>query len=306
MKKIILVFISFIALTGCGQNKHKSIKNYKVMQYQYKTDKRPSYGIEYNTTLKCELWINDVPLVRNYDVSQKSNAEIINDLLLGNGKHSFTMKFFPNATNTTDSLITQEDMKWTKIKLVKAEVILNSSYGETKNREELIDFKIPEITVPVPYFEFTGEFEVADLPYELEGWKNSQDLSKMDRDELEKEVVAFYKQIRDLNNDGNVEKYLALKEQQNNEVAISTYDDPNWYLSEENINDIKKEKGAMLPVENYKMEIFGDGRLVNLIRIDKEFFPWDVIISETPTSWSYTGVVIHKPKGSDSFKIIRK
>lgn len=309
MKKILVLIFGLTTLYSCSQNKFNKkelLKNYKIMNYEYKTDQRPSYGIEYNTTLKCELWINDVPLERNYNVSHKSNAEIINDLLLGNGKHTFTMKFFPNATSKEDSLITQEDMKWTKIKLVKAEVIPNSPYGETKNREELIDFKIPEITTPVPYFEFTGEFEVTDLPYELEGWKNSQDLSKVDREVLEKDVVAFYNYIRELLNNGEVEKTLLEDQQKNNEVAIATYDDPNWYLGEENINDILAYKNSMLPIENYKMEIFGEGRLVTLIRIDKEFFPWDVIIRETPSSWFYSGVVIHKPQGSDSFKIIRK
>lgn len=300
-----------LTLQSCAQNKGN--ENYKsqiekAMNYKYKTNKRTSYGIEYNTTLKCELWVNGIRIVRNYKVNQKSNAEIINDLLLGNGKHQFTMKFFPNATNAADSLITQEDMRWTKIKLVKAEVIPNSPYGETKNREELIDFKIPEIPTPVPYFEFTGEFEVNDLPYELEGWKNSQDLSKIDKDELKKEVVNYYKYIRNLLNEGNVKEFYENDSQRTTEIAIATYE---THLIEKDEIENKEDlitncKGRMYEIENYTVVLSSNNKCVFLVRSDKEFYNWHSMVYETEYKWAAVPIVIHKPKGSNSFKIIRK
>lgn len=38
--------------------------------------------------------------------------------------------------------------------------------------------EIKRPTNPIPYFEQEWEVDVKDLPYELEGWSNGQDLSK--------------------------------------------------------------------------------------------------------------------------------
>lgn len=55
-KKITLILlINFLIFNACAQNvpSQEVIETYKAMEnYHYKTDKRPSYGVEYSTTLK--------------------------------------------------------------------------------------------------------------------------------------------------------------------------------------------------------------------------------------------------------------
>jgi len=41
------------------------------------------------------------------------------------------------------------------------------------------------------YFEDTFTFE-AEVPYTLKGWSESQDLTQMDKDMLEQEILTFY------------------------------------------------------------------------------------------------------------------
>ncbi|MGV0919331.1 hypothetical protein ACTS94_02915 [Empedobacter falsenii] len=46
----------------------------------------------------------------------------------------------------------------------------------------------PDLKTQVPIVSGQWDFK-ANLPFKLEGWKNSEDLSKCDKDKLEKEVV---------------------------------------------------------------------------------------------------------------------
>ncbi|WP_165750586.1 hypothetical protein [Cellulophaga sp. Z1A5H] len=129
----------------------------------------------------------------------------------------------------------------------------------------------------------------------------------MDQDELLKEVVIYYEYFRGLLNDGKIKQLLIEEKQKNIELATATYDDPNWYYTEESIDGFSKYINTMLPIENYKLELYGNGRLVKLVRNDEGIFKnWDVLIGESETEYFSTGGFLHKPKGSDSFKVIRK
>jgi hypothetical protein len=63
----------------------------------------------------------------------------------------------------------------------------------------------------------------------------------------------------------------------------------------------------MLPIENYKMVIFENNKLVRLERIDGIFKNSPPLLANY-IKGKYTPypIILHKPKGSDSFKIIRK
>ena len=57
-----------------------------------------------------------------------------------------------------------------------------------------IDYEKSELNIAlppanVPIWEQKWELDIKDLPYDLKGWTDSQDLRKMDHDILQKEVL---------------------------------------------------------------------------------------------------------------------
>lgn len=97
---------------------------------------------------------------------------------------------------------------------------------------------------------------MTDLPYKLKGWSDGEDLSQLDKQELEKEVLAFYQHLRSLLNDGKITEFMALNKVNDYETSIFVYDMPEKY--EKNYNEnidllTKKCIGNMLPIDNYVM-----------------------------------------------------
>ncbi|MDO6519037.1 hypothetical protein [Zobellia uliginosa] len=158
-----------------------------------------------------------------------------------------------------------------------------------------IDYVYSELTVmpppePVPFGEQTFELETndLDLPYGLEGWRNSQDLRLMDREDLKKEVFGFFKEIKDKFHYGNIVGYLKMNKNKDAEIRICTYDEHNidWYSSSERKNELLNDcQGNMWPInpKNYVMKIYANGKLATIERVEK--FKCECLIVETDTDY---------------------
>ena len=237
---IILVTISLLAI-GCkgqGPKKEKSnnikqqMKNYKIEEYNYKHDKKIFYGIGIAAFASVEVYVDDILIARKETAGNLSFGVELNTWLLENGTHTYKVRYLPQKGKdmVLPYLLTETD-----ITIDHWEYVENSTERPLSKKENYTEqrIRIPVPPEPVPVWEVSGEFEVTDLPYELEGWKNSQDLSKIDRDELEKEVVGYYKYLRDLLSEGKVEEYLSQSKSKDKETIIATYDgELDWYKGE--------------------------------------------------------------------------
>jgi len=108
-----------------------------------------------------------------------------------------------------------------------------------------------------------------DLPYELEAWSNGQDLSKMDRDELEKKVLGFYEKSRTILNNGDADTWLKMIQKRSSETYIFNYTDEKVKTEtkqEESIIVNERNKNNMQPVIDSKMYLYGNNKLVCLER----------------------------------------
>jgi len=198
-------------------------------------------------------------------------------------------------------------------------------YVGNKETDEILNYedKLLPITAPtidVPYFEQEWEVEITELPYELEGWSKGQDLRKWDKDKLEKKVVAFHQKIRKILNDGNSEEWMKLIQKRFDEVCIFDY------LSEKQIEkdleEIKEDveeysKGTMIPLEDYELKLYAEGKLVTLERKThtrefNNYSPldikgWSPLISKgTIYGAAPYPILLYLPQGSDEFVIIRR
>ena len=307
MKKILFIFI--ILLFNC----HNTQNTGEMKIQQIPLEKQITYMIDLTLRTPHELYINDILAVSR---SRGSNAAIdINPYVLKNGKYKVKLRIFP-AFKAGEKLIASKDIKNSNISF--------GSYIRNRETDEILNYEdkplpITAPTIDVPYFEQEWEVELTDLPYELEGWSKGQDLRKWDKKELEKKVVAFHQRTRKILNEGNSEAWLKLIQKRFDEVCIFDY------LSEKQIEkdleEIKENveeysKGIMIPLEDYEMKLYAEGKLVCLERKThtREFNNhspldikgWSPLISKGEKSGAADyPVKLYLPEGSNEFVIIR-
>ena len=309
MKKILFIFI--ILLFNC----HNAQNTGEMKIQQIPLEKQITYMIDLTLKTPHELYINDILAVSR---SRGSNAAIdINPYVLKNGKYKIKLRLLP-YWHLNETTVSKSDIENARL--------FFGSYIRNKETDEILNYKA-DVALPivapkedVPYFEQEWEVELTDLPYELEGWSKGQDLRKWDKDKLEKKVVAFHQKIRKILNDGNSEEWMKLIQKRFDEVCIFDYLSEKQI--EEDLKEIKEDveeysKGTMIPLEDYELKLYAEGKLVTLERKThtKEFNNyspldikgWSPLISKGTTYGAAPyPILLYLPEGSDEFVIIRR
>ena len=309
MKKILFIFI--ILLFNC----HNTQNTGEMKIQQIPLEKQITYMIDLTLRTPHELYINDILAVSR---SRGSNAAIdINPYVLKNGKYKIKLRLLP-YWHLNETTVSKSDIENARL--------FFGSYIRNKETDEILNYKA-DVALPivapkedVPYFEQEWDVELTELPYELEGWSKGQDLRKWDKKELEKKVVAFHQRTRKILNEGNSEAWLKLIQKRFDEVCIFDY------LSEKRIEkdleEIKEDveeysKGTMIPLEDYELKLYAEGKLVTLERKThtrefNNYSPldikgWSPLISKGTTYGAAPyPILLYLPQGSDEFVIIRR
>lgn len=308
MKKVYLLAIAILLL-----NCHNAQNTGEIKIQQIPLEKQITYMIDLSMRVPYELYINDIKA--DYDYVGGNSGVDMNPYILKNGKYKVKLRIFP-AFKAGEKLIASKDIKNSNISF--------GSYIRNRETDEILNYedKLLPITAPtidVPYFEQEWEVEITDLPYELEGWSKGQDLRKWDKKELEKKVVAYYQKLWRILNNGEGEKYVEVWKKADQELFSYYYTTQERYLKlvENTIEDVEEYcKGTMIPLEDYEMKLYAEGKLVCLERKThtREFNNhspldikgWSPLISKGEKSGAADyPVKLYLPEGSDEFVIIR-
>ena len=309
MKKILFIFT--ILLFNC----HNAQNTGEMKIQQIPLEKQITYMIDITTNIPVIVYVNDI---KASELNMPLGTAIdLNPYVLKNGKCKIKLQIFP-LFRRGDTLVTVENIM--RCNLFFGSYIRNKETDEILNYKADVALPIVAPKVDVPYFEQEWDVKLTELPYELEGWSKGQDLRKWDKKELEKKVVAFHQKIRKILNDGNSEEWMKLIQKRFDEVCIFDY------LSEKRIEkdleDIKEDveeysKGTMIPLEDYELKLYAEGKLVTLERKThtKEFNNyspldikgWSPLISKGTTYGAAPyPILLYLPQGSDEFVIIRR
>ena len=308
MKKVYLLAIA-ILLFNC----HNAQNTGEMKIQQIPLEKQITYIIALSMRVPYELYINDIKADCDY-VGANSGVDM-NSYILKNGKYKVKLRIFP-AFKAGEKLIASKDIKNSNISF--------GSYIRNRETDEILNYedKLLPITAPtidVPYFEQEWEVEITELPYELEGWSKGQDLRKWDKKELEKKVVAYYQKLWSILNNGEGEKYVEVWKKADQELFSYYYTTQERYLKlvENTIEDVEEYcKGTMIPLEDYEIKLYAEGKLVCLERKThtREFNNhspldikgWSPLISKGEKSGAADyPVKLYLPEGSNEFVIIR-
>ena len=309
MKKILFIFI--ILLFNC----HNAQNTGEMKIQQIPLEKQITYMIDITTNIPVIVYVNDI---KASELNMTLGTAIdLNPYVLKNGKCKIKLQIFP-LFRRGDTLVTVENIM--RCNLFFGSYIRNKETDEILNYKADVALPIVAPKVDVPYFEQEWDVKLTELPYELEGWSKGQDLRKWDKKELEKKVVAFHQKIRKILNDGNSEEWMKLIQKRFDEVCIFDY------LSEKQIEkdleEIKEDveeysKGTMIPLEDYELKLYAEGKLVTLERKThtrefNNYSPldikgWSPLISKGTTYGAAPyPILLYLPQGSDEFVIIRR
>ena len=308
MKKVYLLAIAILMF-----NCHNAQNTGEMKIQQIPLEKQITYIIALSMRVPYELYINDIKADCDY-VGANSGVDM-NSYILKNGKYKVKLRIFP-AFKAGEKLIASKDIKNSNISF--------GSYIRNRETDEILNYedKLLPITAPtidVPYFEQEWEVEITELPYELEGWSKGQDLRKWDKKELEKKVVAYYQKLWRILNNGEGEKYVEVWKKADQELFSYYYTTQERYLKlvENTIEDVEEYcKGTMIPLEDYEIKLYAEGKLVCLERKThtREFNNhspldikgWSPLISKGEKSGAADyPVKLYLPEGSNEFVIIR-
>jgi hypothetical protein len=294
MKNYYIYFLYCFFYLSCAQNdksnsvslipvseKHKHItaKNFvEEMTKQVKHFKKETrYFIRpIQTNCLFEVYVNGLRVYEEYTIEKLASPKSINHTILKSGPQTITVRMYPigdaikDAYGKGETITTLQSNSNVSIKVVKYEafnisdelddeiiVMQHNSPTNNKTDEFLGD--------GLPFYEYTFTFN-AEVPYQLEGWSNGEDLSKFDKDELEAAVVKFYKTYQNI-----------YKNSDEDALAKSFYGDlfviaQAKYSSKQEIKEMWQESLEELyykdkdfgPFDNYVLNFAGNKKLVEL------------------------------------------
>ncbi|WP_031456931.1 hypothetical protein [Flavobacterium chungangense] len=249
-----------------------------IKHYEYE----PLYFLTYvQNSCYSEILVNDRPLKKNFTEVADGQTIRINNYIFKSGLQKVTFRLYP-ASKGKDfdhhTLTGQTDMKieisesdnkkrnqpGKKIADYVTQTIANSNAYEEK------EF----IATGKTYYEASFTFE-AKVPYEFNSLEKGQDLRQWNPEKLEEKVVDFYKNQLTLLKEKKLEEYFSYLDLREKETRQSLYFNKkelqqilDLYLDPFTIPNYQ-----MQPLENYKLKLYGDGRIVclELNSLDNDF-----------------------------------
>ena len=239
--------------------------------------KQPRYFIRpIQTNCLFEILVNGLVVHEEYTLEKLSSPKSINHTILKSGPQTITVRMYPigdaikDAYGKGETITTLQSNSNVSIKVVKYEafnisdelddeiIVMQHNSPTNKKTDEFLGDRLP-------FYEYTFTFN-AEVPYQLEGWSNGEDLSKFDKDELEAAVVKFYKTYQNI-----------YKNSDEDALAKSFYGDllviaQAKYSSRKEIEEMWEEMVSELyykdkefgAIDNYVMRFAGNGKLVEL------------------------------------------
>jgi hypothetical protein len=323
MGKLIIASLFLLSnLSGCQQkhsvastmgNQDKDIDQKMLDIYkQVKIyDYSPLYEVEFShDACGYEILINDIPLHRYLFLGSTNLQRLpINDHILRSGRQEIMIRLFPpQLSNKSWSPTFVEASKF------NIKVLHRKADGSLDDYKQIFEFSTSNkrgtenfLASGQKVFEFKGNF-VADVPYQLEGWHNSQDLSRENKDELLKEAVAAYKSFRNILIKKDVRAYASLMYDKEVELAKAYY----WNTPADSkqrwdeMSGTVREKREILPIKSFKMVLYGDGKVLALqptSLLYKDYL--SAIHAQTESEDIQVSFLLHKKAGSNKLTAIR-
>lgn len=317
LKILSLLFLG-ISFTACSQKYNLKTQNEnitanniveEVTKHVKHFPEEPIYLFTYTNASNFEVLVNDMLAHKYYGNESQSTAFDINPFL-NTGTNKVTVKTI--AFDHKDSLGNYGVFEF------KTDSYDNlAPDNPAKNREGLFTYLGPRregdffLYPEKKSFEETVSFTLPDVPYKVVGWRDSEDLTKMDKDILIKNVVTAYQDIAKAYQNKDYDRIAQFSYSKFRDQAISMYFSKQQVQEgwEELIGIAKADDLKFMPLENYKLVFYGDGKLVGLRSTKKEkgFREASALLCTFKIEGHQSGAeldyLLHIPKGKTQFEV---
>lgn len=322
MKRYILLLTILFTTLNCSQTSNNQLnmkqnseinsKNIieKTLQNIKHYAQEPKYVI-YHTNGMCnfEIFINDIKVTKSFNNESFSTGNEINPYLKGK-TNILKVILYPREDQTKLDAQTEFD--------VKVESYENTDkFSTEKQQDNLFVYNAPKDNDKLfkgagkDRFEEEKTFTLSNVPFAIDGWKESQDLRNFDKKILEEKVLQAYKMIQDAFKAKDMDKIAQFSYSKIKDQAISQYFDKDEV--EEGWNELasiaKADQLEFMPLDHYELVFYGEGRLVGLksIKKDKGFRGASALLCKFKKNGSWVGAeldyLLHIPKNKTEFEI---
>ena len=303
--------IFLLLLIGCNSREKKQVQ--LANKNNQMNIENVKFYINYDLFMSYEVYINDVKIINEHNSGPASGYEDLNPFLR-QGENIVRLKSYVFGDESLYDI--EEDL----VKSMKLEIWTSDVNDD--NIKKIKSFAMPDIKTPKPFvIDLEWTFEVEN-PYSLEVWNNTKDLTKLDKEELEKKVVTKFNEYRNMLNFGNASMFMNEQEKSNQEVFKSLYYSDETIKQELETSFFELQKNIMMALDNYEMKFYANGRLVTLERRDIKpimtktkkinIFGQSALLAyrDEPleadgVSFYYDYVLLMMKKGSDELEIAR-
>lgn len=263
--------------------------------------KNPFYLAELQVrNCQAELLINDIPCFDHYKEGGMAVDWPINSYILNSGRQFFTIKANCFENEERISKHASIDLKITV--------------------RDAFDFSVPKQVVkqqiPISFEEkdtqmyTTGDFFEAEIPYILEGWKNSFSFSDYAngnnpiKDGILKELEDYYENFHQIIKNRETDKYNTLNNQRFEEITTA------FYLNEEEKEARKKtilnssrQDVQKIDFSQYSLHFYGDKNQVIGMKINDQ--PCGFVFENNEGMIITELALFHRKRGEDKLSLIR-
>jgi hypothetical protein len=326
MTKFILTLLLTASLISCAQeSKNKTMTAEQRIEYLSKKvqkfDNEPLYQLDIQSIFNFKVMVNGVPVYSNFDKIPGMARVNINSSILKSGKQSIEVELYPGYDNNgTQKSFLENGENF----ILKVEKTAWNKDGSIKTPEEVLEFKNSDQNVDyskLTEYKTSVSFD-ASVPYNMKGWEDGEDLSKLNQKDLELKVASFYKNT-----------VLAFKEKDYDYLnTIFLNADSEWYQAEyfpkDMITKFQSTKGRkgksvsttransdkysqnVYPIENYVMKFYANNKIVRLepkegFNRGESLLGYDDIDKNGMNRKTFIDMLLYIPKGTDSLQIIR-
>lgn len=314
MNKILVLLLLFFGLNACGQRPNKvqdrlnqsyvestramfkQIKEYDV-ELEYILAVKESYGCTY------EVLVNGFAVLSHTVSGVFTGNFPINQAIIKSGVQKVDIVVTPAVDVNYDCK--------KSLDLSKSKLDFNIVY-QNKSREltTVYTYSLPQYETSLAAFEGSFVFDVPKVCYEhdVQNWDSSVDLQMEDRAKLLKEVEMFYnKTIESLKNGKSEDLARAFYKSQLDYHQYTYLKSGSYanFLIDFWKNSYKTKE--IEPLKDYKMRLYADGRIVKLVRIDKENYNKSplALVARDGGGTSFYEINLHRPKEGGPLEIIR-
>ena len=318
MKKAVLTLFLLLSLQSCSQktmitqNPNITADNLveeiakQVSHYNYE----PIYQVDFEFGhCYIELYINDILAYKNYGKGGSSSFTI-NPYLLNFSNQTIKLRMY--ATEEFGEFLNNS-----AVKLGIGSYDNQNKFSIEKQQSNLFIYQTPEDEngffkfAGKKYFEQTVTFTLPDVPYKIEGWKDSQDLRNFDKKLLEQKVLQAYQMIQKSFKERDLDKIAQFSYNKIKDQAIAQYFDEEEVQEgwEELISIAGADNLEFFPLENYELVFYGEGRLIGLKskKKDKGFQGASALLCKFKRDGKWVEAkldyLLHIPKGKTEFEI---